>query len=236
MVEEQLVKTKRGLPALWECGGGMSNTGDARIICDSQGNRKKPLFIRTGGHLALDNHALFLVEEGDIVVDVYRHHSDYDITVKRIAKINQDTEGRLIAELEIIAHFSDGEWDNEDIAEKYKDAINSATEKSRCYHCREPHFYTQHPEFKRKVIVNLKDIQSVQSICTMVGYQLESECTEERRFFFDTDDDNKRISFIYNTETMDTETLMTIRHLENIGLLEIEKVDKNNFTAVIRTR
>jgi hypothetical protein len=235
MVEEQLVKTKRGLPALWESGGGMSNTGDARIIANSEGQPKKPVYIRTGGHLALGDHALFVVDEGDIVIDVYRHHSDFDISVKRIAKIKTDNE-QLIAELETLAHFDQGEWDNEDVAEKYQDAITSATEKSRCYHCREPHFYTQHPEFKRKVIVNLKDIQSIQSICTMVGYQLECKLETERRFFFDTDDNNKRISFIYNEDTMDVETLMTIRHLENIGLLEIEKVDKTNFNVIVRTR
>jgi hypothetical protein len=137
-----LEKTKQGLPALWEEGGGMSNTGHARIIADGEGYRKRPVFVRTGGHLALSNHALFVLREGDIVVDVQRHHDDYDITVKQIRKIKTDAEGRLVAEAETLAHFDQGEWDNKDIADRYEDAITSAREKSRCYHCREPHYFT----------------------------------------------------------------------------------------------
>jgi len=231
----QLEKTKKGFPALWEEGGGMSNTGHARIIADSQGQRKKPIFIRTGGHLALGEHALFIVQEGDVVIDIYRHHSDYDITVKRIAKIKTDNE-QLIAELETLAHFDQGEWDHEDVARKFNDAIDAAKDKSRCYHCREPHYFTDHPEFRQKMTVNLKDIQSVQTLCSYVDYQLECKLETERRFFFDTDDKQRKISFIYNEDTMDVETLMVVRHLENIGLLEIEKLDKSSFTAIIRLR
>jgi len=235
-MEEYLEKTKKGLPALWEEGGGMSNTGHARIIADSEGQRKKPVFIRTGGHLAIGEHALFIVQEGDVVVDVQRHHDDFDISVKQIKRINQDAEGHLVAEMETLAHFNQGEWDNEDIAEKYKDAITSAKEKSLCYHCREPHYATEHPEFQRKITVNLKDIQSIQALCDIVGYQLDCKRINERRFFFDFDDKQKKISFWYNEDTMDVETNMTIRHLENAGVLEIDKVDNKTYTAIVRTR
>jgi len=235
-MEEYLIRTKKGLPALWEEGGGMSNTGHARIICDSEGQRKKPIYVRTGGHLAIGEHALFIVQEDDVVVDVQRHHDDYDITVKQIRKIKTDAEGRLVAEMEVLAHFDQGEWDHEDIAEKYKDAIASAKEKSRCYHCREPHYATDHPEFRRKITVNLKDIQSLQALCDQVGYKLDCKRINERRFFFDFDDERRKIAFWYNEDTVDIETRMAIKHLENVGVLEIEKIDNKTYTAIVRTQ
>jgi hypothetical protein len=230
-----LEKTKKGLPALWEEGGGMSNTGNARVICDSEGYRKKPVYIRTGGHLALSNHALFVLREGDIVVDVQRHHDDFDISVKQIRKIKTDAEGRLVAEAETLAHFDQGEWDNEDIASKYQDAITSAREKSRCYHCREPHYFTNNPEFRRKITVNLKDIQSLQALCNILGYKLDCKRIDEDRFFFDFDDKQRKIAFWFNEDTMDVETNMTIRYLENAGVLEIDRID-NKTTAIVRIR
>jgi len=140
MVEEVVEITKRGYPALWEAGGGFSNTGYARIIANKNGNAKKPIYIRTGGELAGKEHALFIVEPGDVIIDLSRHHQDFNISVKQIKTIKKEGD-KLIAEMIEIAHFDKGEWDNEDIAEKYKEAIDVAKEKSEIYHCRTPLYY-----------------------------------------------------------------------------------------------
>ena len=62
-------RTKKGLPALWERGGGYSNTGEATIIAGPNGKKKVPLYIRQRGTLACAHHALFVVHEGDIVIE-----------------------------------------------------------------------------------------------------------------------------------------------------------------------
>jgi hypothetical protein len=142
-MEEYVEKTKKGFPALWEGGGGMMNTGYARIVCSSDGSPKKPIFIKTGGHLALQDHALFIIQEGDVIIDVKRHHDDFNIIVKRIKNIKNDIDGHLIANIEIIAEFSNGEWDHEDIVEKYKNAIEAGKKKSEIYHCRSPIYYKE---------------------------------------------------------------------------------------------
>ena len=41
-----LERTKKGLPALWEGGGGSSNTGDATLIAGPKGEKNTPLYIR----------------------------------------------------------------------------------------------------------------------------------------------------------------------------------------------
>ena len=142
MIEEYTAKTKKGYPALWEAGGRFSNTGHARIIADKNGDAKKPIYIRTGGDLAGKEHALFIVEPGDIIVDLSRHHEDYDIEVKQIKTIKKEGD-ELITEMIVLAHFDRGEWDNDDIAKKYKAAIESAKEKSEIYHCRSPIYYKE---------------------------------------------------------------------------------------------
>ena len=65
------------LPALWERGGGMTNTGGATIICGPQGRPKRPVYIRRAGHLACDDHALFVVRPGDHVIRASHHRGDF---------------------------------------------------------------------------------------------------------------------------------------------------------------
>jgi len=139
-IKEYVEITKRGFPALWEEGGGMTNTGHSRIIANSEGGKKKPIYIRTGGHLALGEHALFIVEEGDIVIDVRRHHEDFDICVKQIKKIKNEQD-KLVAEMAVLTQFNNGEWSDPEIVKKYKEAIEVAKEKSKIYHCRSPLYY-----------------------------------------------------------------------------------------------
>ncbi len=127
-------KTKSGLPALWEAGGGCTNTGDARIICNRNGQPKKPIYIRRSGHLSNREHALLVIEEGDYVIYASHHRRDYLIRIYKIVNIEQEH-----AFTELKYEFSKGEWDQSP-PEFLQNAINAATEKASCYHCKEPHF------------------------------------------------------------------------------------------------
>lgn len=134
-----LETTMKGHPALWENGGGMSNTGFATIIAGSKGEKLTPVWINRRGKLACENHALFIVKEGYHIIYLDHHRGDYDIQVYHILSINKEEN---IANVEIINEYSKGEWDKEP-SESLKDAIEAAENKATCYHCREPHFAIQ---------------------------------------------------------------------------------------------
>ena len=131
-------RTKKGFPALWESGGGYTNTGEALIVADAQGKPKKPIYVRRRGHLANAAHALFVVEKGDIIVDCNHHREDFEGGVYKIVDFLEE-DGYEYAVLERLHYHSKGEWDTEPL-EKYQDAIDASAEKATCYHCREPHY------------------------------------------------------------------------------------------------
>lgn len=79
--------TKKGYHALWEQGGGYTNTGHARIICRADGKPKSPVYIRQRGTLACEEHALFIINPGDVVIDADHHRGDYFIRVMRITQV-----------------------------------------------------------------------------------------------------------------------------------------------------
>jgi len=156
MKKIEIERTKRGHPALWECGGGYTNTGNAVIIANGDGKAKRPVYIRRRGSLACDNHALFVVKPGDIVVEASHHRRDFEIRVWCIDQILEEE-----AWLNLLYEFSRGEWDNKDIERVFAAweagdlksiddiddeiyflcrAILAAHEKATCYHCREPHY------------------------------------------------------------------------------------------------
>lgn len=88
--------TRKGYHALWEQGGGYTNTGHARIICRADGKPKSPLYIRQRGTLACGEHALFIINPGDIVIDVDYHRDDYFfIRVMQIREV-----GRIVTKHE----------------------------------------------------------------------------------------------------------------------------------------
>jgi mRNA degradation ribonuclease J1/J2 len=132
ILEPVVEKTKSRLPCIWESGGGFRNTGIAVIVANKDGNPKKLLFVRRGGHLANREHALFILEEGDVVIQVERRREEYEIRVFRF------TEEKL----KEIMNYRQGEWESKEGEEwkKYEKAIYAAVDKSNCYHCREPHF------------------------------------------------------------------------------------------------
>ena len=142
-------RTKKGLPALWECGGGYSNTGEAQIIANPDGSPKKPVYIRRRGELANREHALFVVHEGDTVIQSSHHRGDFSHNVYRIVAIRGDE-----AELERMAEFSHGEWDTGPLGQQLEAdfarmaagepptmelsiAVQMAEGKATDYHCRD---------------------------------------------------------------------------------------------------
>lgn len=126
--------TKGGHPAAWERGGGCRKTGNAQIICNSDGTPKKPVYINRRGHLSNGDHALLILAPGDIIIQADHHRGDFEIFIMKIASIGDET-----AEADIIHHFSFGEWDEEPPT-YLKTAIKAAQEKATCYHCRSPHY------------------------------------------------------------------------------------------------
>jgi len=135
----ELTLTKKGHPAMWEEGGGLSNTGWAIIVAGPNGERLEPIYVRRAGHLAGRQHALFVVKVGYIVVKAYHHRRDFTIKVYRIASIDLGDPENKTAEFEVLHEFSRGEWDIEP-PDNLLDAIEAARAKATCYHCRSPHY------------------------------------------------------------------------------------------------
>ena len=130
----RIEKTKKGYPALWECGGGCRNTGEATIIASPSGDPKRPVYIRNRGPLANAHHALIILEKGDYIIECNHHREDFEIAIYRVLNFEEET-----AVVEQVNCFSMGEWDKEPPA-YLEAAIQAAKEKATCYHCREPHF------------------------------------------------------------------------------------------------
>jgi len=150
-----LERTKKGLPALWESGGGYSNTGEATLIAGPNGEKKAPLYIRRRGPLACAHHALFVVREGDTVIESSHHRGDFHHQIYRIVAIQGDE-----AEVELIAEFSHGEWDACPLGQKLEAdfarmtsgepptmelsiAVQTAEDKATAYHCRSAYYYAE---------------------------------------------------------------------------------------------
>ena len=135
-----LERTKKGLPALWEGGGGYSNTGDATLIAGPNGEKKTPLYIRRRGPLACAQHALVPVGVGDFIITANHHRRDFEIELYKVVDFVKEEE-KIHAAVEQINCFSQNEWDTE-LPAFLEAAVQAATQKATCYHCREPHFIT----------------------------------------------------------------------------------------------
>ncbi len=126
-----LGRSNKGYPTAWESGGGRTNTGEAQIICDSKGNAKTPLIKR--GH-ANGNHALFILNKGDMVVRGQRHRGDFRITIYRVLSFDN---------CEVVDSFQNGEWGN-GYPSAFANAVEAAKGKMACYHCSCVHFESRH--------------------------------------------------------------------------------------------
>jgi hypothetical protein len=143
MKKIEIERTKRGHPALWECGGGRRNTGEVTIIASQSGGPKRAIYIRSRGSLANEHHALFIIEKGDYIIECNHHREDFNIYIYKILDFKTETKQKEktedIAIAELMHEFSMGEWDKEPPA-YLEAAIQAAKEKATCYHCREPHY------------------------------------------------------------------------------------------------
>ena len=128
--------TKKGHPAVWEHGGGMSNTGYATIVAGLQGEKLSPIYINRRGHLSCGEHALFIVTTGFHIIFADHHRGDFEIEVYRITAINKEEK---FADMELVCEYSQGEW-NVEPQEFLHAAIDAAVDKASCYHCREAHY------------------------------------------------------------------------------------------------
>jgi len=80
----EIEKTKKGFPAFWEKGGGYSNTGEAIVIASQSGGPKRPIYIRRRGHLANSEHALFVLELGDYIIEAKHHREKFNIEIYKV--------------------------------------------------------------------------------------------------------------------------------------------------------
>jgi hypothetical protein len=133
-------RSKRGIPCMWECGGGYSNTGESQIIAGKNGEAKQPIYIRRRGQLACCRHALIPVDVGDFIITTNHHRGDFETRICRVEEIQAET-----AVCSIIGEYSLGEWvfsqePHPEVVDHLIPAVDAAWEKATCYHCREPHY------------------------------------------------------------------------------------------------
>lgn len=133
----RIEKTKSGYPALWEAGGGATNTGESTVIAAGDGGRKKAIYVRKRGHLSNAQHALVVLAIGDHIVKSYHKRRDFWIRVYKIKEFDGE-----YAVAEKVYEFSDGQWDNTPPT-SLQPAITAGIEKATCYHCRSAHWVAE---------------------------------------------------------------------------------------------
>lgn len=148
---------RKGYPAFWEAGGGYSNTGEASIIADRNGQAKRAVYVRRRGHLANDRHALILVDRGDYIVKACHHRKDFVIEIYQVMDFEHEEKEIVNSSNEVVKFeyknaivekifvFDKGEW-NADLPEYLEAAVEAAKDKALCYHCRRPHFISNNDE------------------------------------------------------------------------------------------
>ncbi len=140
----ELVTTRGGLPAIWESGGGWTNSGWAQVVCGPSGEPLPPIYVRQRGHLANGDHVLFAAREGMVLVVADQHRGDFEIKLWRIENIlppelNLDTD-QPTADCRLIAEYALGEW-HPPLPQEFTWAVQAAKEKATCYHCRGGHYF-----------------------------------------------------------------------------------------------
>lgn len=138
MKKIRIERTKKGFPAYWEAGGGFTNTGEATIIANKDGQPKEAIYIRRRGHLANGEHALVILEVGDYIVEANHHREDFGIGIYKVVDFEVKEE-ETYAVIEQVNCFSRGEWDAK-LPASLEAAVQAAMKKATCYHCRKPHF------------------------------------------------------------------------------------------------
>lgn len=115
-----------------EEGGGKTNVGFAKIVCDVNGEKLKPTEIITYGHLANQKHAYFILDKFYVVTSTKR--GMISILSNRITIQNGfiflATTVRWEGNISLIPlRF-----------ESFSNACLAAMKKANCFHCKEPHY------------------------------------------------------------------------------------------------
>lgn len=131
-----VIRSKKGYPTSWESGGGMSHTGRAFGWAKADGSKKKAICIKKRCN---DNHALFFLENNDIMCNVYESSDGVSIKLEQIIDIANSDNNTANITLKQIGRYSDGEWDN-DPSELIEEFVRSMISKARDYHCRIPYW------------------------------------------------------------------------------------------------
>ena len=124
--EVQFDLSRKGLPCVWERGGGYSNTGEVQLVADTHGNPKPCMYVRTHGQLACDNHILFKANVGDVLMQVSRWHNVAEVEIIKIISIGADGKAKMRD-----VHLNDD----------FANMLDAAIAKSYDYHCREGYYY-----------------------------------------------------------------------------------------------
>ena len=136
--------TKRGFPAMWESGGGMTSGGSATIIAKPDGSKPRAVYTPRGGHLSCGQHALVCVHEGFYLVHArvsrgVRSGATIEWIISTSVKDIDGEKWEATAEIEEVNSFSRGEWDKP-LDEKFIPAVEAAFSKAGSYHCRSAYY------------------------------------------------------------------------------------------------
>ena len=143
--EFPLEKTRNfGLPAAWEAGGGMTNTGSAQIIARPDGERPYAVYIRRRGHLACAEHALIVVRPGFYILEADRwvkREKPFQVKIWKIEDIITEEDGYFaVARIQRSMTVETVEMGVFYAPIHLQYAVKAAIEKTMCYHCRAPHY------------------------------------------------------------------------------------------------
>ena len=86
-MEHTVELTRSGRVAVWEEGGGATNTGTAHLVAKKDGSPRRPYFIKKRGHLSCGQHALLPVVSGDYWVTVHRHKESYSLIIEQVSSV-----------------------------------------------------------------------------------------------------------------------------------------------------
>lgn len=135
-----IATTKRGLPAVWESGGGLTSSGKATIVAKPDGSKPRAVYVRRGGHLACGDHALVAVHKGYYLVHCRvsrgaRSGGHIERIVETSVKDINGERFEATATVEVVNTFSEGSWDHP-LDAKLEAAVKAAFGKASTYHNR----------------------------------------------------------------------------------------------------
>lgn len=125
--------TKSKMPAIWERGGHLEDTGAAIVVAADDGSRKKAIHITNKPN---GRHALIPIRQNDIIVTVkVILNSVYSISIYRIQIIDFE---RRKANLLKIANCQKNQWDDPIVANAYSVVVEKAKKLAFTKSCCEP--------------------------------------------------------------------------------------------------